>query len=176
MTWKCAVADVPFGGAKAGITLDSKLFSVGELERITRAFTQQLSKVKRDWDLESGLGNVDDLLVDAIFLARFYWARHGRSRAGHVHWRAGNGMDGERIFQTPPDGLERAGMRDGKANLPGRRARSSVGDRTRSLPRDTNLLQYEEVHGHGRTRSRTQGKDGHHAGIRKHRIPLRQIL
>jgi len=44
MTWKCAVADVPFGGAKAGITLDSKLFSVGELERITRAFTQQLSK------------------------------------------------------------------------------------------------------------------------------------
>ena len=48
MTWKCAVADVPFGGAKAGITLDSKLFSTGELERITRAFTQQLSKVRKD--------------------------------------------------------------------------------------------------------------------------------
>jgi len=44
MTWKCAVADVPFGGAKAGITLNSKEFSTGELERITRAFTQQLSK------------------------------------------------------------------------------------------------------------------------------------
>lgn len=46
MTWKCSVADVPFGGAKAGITCDSKKYSKNELERITRAFTQQLSKVK----------------------------------------------------------------------------------------------------------------------------------
>jgi glutamate dehydrogenase/leucine dehydrogenase len=44
MTWKCSVADVPFGGAKAGITIDTKEFSIGELERITRAFTQQLCK------------------------------------------------------------------------------------------------------------------------------------
>ena len=44
MTWKCAVCDVPFGGAKAGITLDTKAHSDNELERITRAFTQQLSK------------------------------------------------------------------------------------------------------------------------------------
>lgn len=44
MTWKCACTDVPFGGAKAGITLDTKEFSVNELERITRAFTQQLTR------------------------------------------------------------------------------------------------------------------------------------
>jgi len=44
MTWKCACTDVPFGGAKAGITLDSKKYSVNELERITRAFAQQLTK------------------------------------------------------------------------------------------------------------------------------------
>jgi glutamate dehydrogenase (NAD(P)+) len=45
MTWKCSVANVPFGGAKAGITCDTKKYSKNELERITRAFTQQLSKV-----------------------------------------------------------------------------------------------------------------------------------
>jgi len=44
MTWKCACCDVPFGGAKAGITLDSKEYSVNELERITRAFAAQLTK------------------------------------------------------------------------------------------------------------------------------------
>jgi len=44
MTWKCACTDVPFGGAKAGITLDTKMFSVNELERITRAFAQQLTR------------------------------------------------------------------------------------------------------------------------------------
>ena len=44
MTWKCACCDVPFGGGKAGITLDSKKYSRNELERITRAFTQQLNK------------------------------------------------------------------------------------------------------------------------------------
>jgi len=44
MTWKCACVDVPFGGGKAGITLDSKKHSRNELERITRAFTQQLNK------------------------------------------------------------------------------------------------------------------------------------
>ena len=46
MTWKCSVANVPFGGAKAGITCDTKKYSKNERERITRAFTQQLSKVR----------------------------------------------------------------------------------------------------------------------------------
>ena len=39
MTWKAALAELPFGGAKGGIQLDPSKYSVGELERITRRFT-----------------------------------------------------------------------------------------------------------------------------------------
>ncbi len=42
MTWKCAVADIPFGGAKGGIICDPKKFSKNELRRITRRFIVEL--------------------------------------------------------------------------------------------------------------------------------------
>ena len=45
MTWKCAIAGLPFGGAKGGVIVDPKKLSVGELERLTRRYASEISLV-----------------------------------------------------------------------------------------------------------------------------------
>ncbi len=42
MTWKCAVVNIPFGGAKGGVICDPKKMSLGELERMTRRYTSDI--------------------------------------------------------------------------------------------------------------------------------------
>lgn len=43
MTWKCALLDVPYGGAKGGIRIDPRHYSCSELERVTRRYTCEIS-------------------------------------------------------------------------------------------------------------------------------------
>ncbi|HEY5620719.1 MAG TPA: Glu/Leu/Phe/Val dehydrogenase, partial [Candidatus Bathyarchaeia archaeon] len=45
MTWKCAVAGVPFGGAKGGVTVNPKQLSRDELERLSRSFFSMISEI-----------------------------------------------------------------------------------------------------------------------------------
>ena len=45
MTFKCAIANIPYGGAKGGIKCDPRKMSVGELERLTRAYTNAMAEV-----------------------------------------------------------------------------------------------------------------------------------
>ncbi len=45
MTWKCAVVDIPLGGAKGGIVCDPRELSPAELERLSRAYIRQVGRI-----------------------------------------------------------------------------------------------------------------------------------
>ena len=45
MTWKCGIMNLPFAGAKGGVACDPALISVGEKERLTRRFTEEVQAV-----------------------------------------------------------------------------------------------------------------------------------
>ncbi len=45
MTWKCGVMDIPFGGAKGGVTVDASSMSKTELNRLTRRYTYEIHQI-----------------------------------------------------------------------------------------------------------------------------------
>lgn len=45
MTWKCAIMDIPFGGAKGGVVCDPSNMSLSELERMTRRYTSEIGNI-----------------------------------------------------------------------------------------------------------------------------------
>lgn len=52
MTWKCALQELPFGGAKGGVKFDPNAYGTADIERITRRFTHALgTNIGPDWDI-----------------------------------------------------------------------------------------------------------------------------
>jgi glutamate dehydrogenase (NAD(P)+) len=45
MTWKCALIGIPYGGAKGGVTIDPRLYSQTELERVTRRYASEIGPI-----------------------------------------------------------------------------------------------------------------------------------
>jgi glutamate dehydrogenase/leucine dehydrogenase len=67
MTIKCAVAGIPYGGGKGGVTIDPKKFSKAEVERVMRGFTRRIADViGSDKDIPAPDVNTTSPLMDAL--------------------------------------------------------------------------------------------------------------
>lgn len=86
MTWKSAIAKTPFGGAKGGIQLDPALYTLNELERITRRFTFALGNIiGPEYDISAPDVNTNPQIMAWIvdtFLSTM--PPHERQRCTHV--------------------------------------------------------------------------------------------
>ena len=83
MTWKCAIANIPFGGAKGGIVCDPHRLSKAELERLTRRYAYEISPIiGPDRDIPA-----PDVYTDSQVMAWImdtYSMTHGSSAPGVV--------------------------------------------------------------------------------------------
>lgn len=65
MTWKCAIANIPYGGGKGGVIVDPKKLSSSELERVARAYIQGIAPIiGEDTDIPAPDVNTDGKVMD----------------------------------------------------------------------------------------------------------------
>lgn len=84
MTWKCALLDVPYVGAKGGITIDPRKYSQQELERVTRRYTSEIMPViGPEKDIPAPDIGTDEQTM--AWMMDTYSVKHGLHRAGHRH-------------------------------------------------------------------------------------------
>jgi glutamate dehydrogenase (NAD(P)+) len=77
MTWKCAIVNIPFGGAKGGIICDPKSMSMTELERLTRRYTASLIDILGpDRDVPAPDMNTDERVMAWIMDTYSMHVRH----------------------------------------------------------------------------------------------------
>ena len=85
MTWKSAIADIPFGGAKGGIQMDPSKYSIGEIERISRRFTFALGEnIGPEYDIPAPDVNTNPQIM-AWILDTYLSTIPPHERAAHVH-------------------------------------------------------------------------------------------
>ena len=77
MTWKCAVVNIPFGGAKGGVICNPAMLSDGELERITRRYTAEIMDIiGPDRDVPAPDVNTNDRVMAWIMETYAMHVRH----------------------------------------------------------------------------------------------------
>ena len=83
MTWKCAIVNIPFGGAKGGIVCDPHRLSKNELERLTRRYAYEISPIiGPDKDIPAPDVNTDSQIM--AWIMDTYSMTHGSSAPGVV--------------------------------------------------------------------------------------------
>ena len=118
MTWKCAVVNLPYGGAKGGVACNPKELSRGELERITRAYAAAIARfVGVDLDIPA-----PDVGTDAQVMAWFadeYYKITGKIIPGVITAKpvciGGSlgraGATGRGVFFTAVEAAKKYGLR-----------------------------------------------------------------
>jgi glutamate dehydrogenase (NAD(P)+) len=77
MTWKCAVVDVPFGGAKGGVVCDPKEMTESEIEKVTRRYVAELADVLGpEKDIPAPDVNTDERVMAWVMDTYSRYARH----------------------------------------------------------------------------------------------------
>ena len=134
MTWKCAVVNIPFGGAKGGVICDPSLMSDGELERLTRRYTAQIiDMIGPERDVPAPDVNTNDRVMAWIMdtysmhvRPRHHGGRHGQAD-GTGRVARTQGSHRTRLHDRDPAGAEEirpgaAGYTGGDSGLRQRRA------------------------------------------------------
>jgi glutamate dehydrogenase (NAD(P)+) len=85
MTWKTAIVDIPYGGAKGGIQFDPKTYSEEDLERITRRFTYALgNNIGPEYDIPAPDVNTNAQIM-AWILDTYLFMQHPHQRQDNYH-------------------------------------------------------------------------------------------